>query len=158
MKRFKEMFANIKKANEILIDKIEELKEYFISDKSAFNMGDKEINKYYSLKDNEKAQLFKAEYDNKTEKLSAKLYFTCENLKQDEVQKYLKDLINYYAKVEDGYFDILNTYKSKEVSAVTCFKCEVMLDYYLNNLKNINSLENNFNKKLEEFNEKDFSA
>lgn len=156
MTNYKEMFSNIKKANEILIGKIEELKDYFNSNKSAFNMGEKEINKYYNLKDNEKAQAFKNEYSKKTEALCAKLFFTCENLKESEVQKYLKDIINYYAKVEDGYYDILNTSKNEEMSASTFFKCEIMLDYYTNNLKNINSLEEMFNKKLEEIKGKEF--
>lgn len=156
MKKNKDMFLNIKKANEILINKLVELKDYFNSNKSAFNMGEKEINKYYKLKDNEKALGFKTEYDKKAEALKLKLDFTVENLKNEGVQRFFTDLINYYAKVEDGYYDILNTSKNSEMSAGTFFKCEVMIDYYVSNLKNINELESKLYKKLENLDEKEF--
>ncbi|MBE5746121.1 MAG: hypothetical protein E7359_02410 [Clostridiales bacterium] len=156
MKNYREMFTNIQKANSLLLQKVIELKEYFNSSKTSFNMGEKEINKYYNLNDNEKAQGFKNEFEKKSEALNKKLIFTCENLKEDEIQKFLKDLVNYYAKVEDGYFDILNTSKSNEMNASTLFKCEVMLDYYASNLRNIILLDVKFNNKIDSFQPQEF--
>jgi len=98
----------------------------------------------------------KNEFEKKSEALNKKLIFTCENLKEDEIQKFLKDLVNYYAKVEDGYFDILNTSKSNEMNASTLFKCEVMLDYYASNLRNIILLDVKFNNKIDSFQPQEF--
>lgn len=144
-------FETIVKANNVLIAKIEELKEYLQSNASAFKMGEKEINKYYRLKENEKAVAFKNDYQKKAEAFKIKLDFEISNIKENESNMFLMGLINYYAKAEDGYYDILNVSKKEEMSATGLYKCEVMLDYYLTNLKNINSLESAFNKKLDNF-------
>lgn len=144
----KAKFYTVKKANEILIGKIEELKNYLES--QSFNMGEKEINKYYNLKTNEKALNFKNEFNKKADLLQGKLDYTVENLTEEKVSNFVKDLINYYAKVEDGYFEVLNTSKNSTLNAVSLFKCEVSLDYYKSNLTFINNLENKFVNKLED--------
>jgi len=148
----KEKFLTVKKANEILITKIIELKNYLESE--SFNMGEKEINKYYNLKNNEKAQNFKKEYEKKADLVQAKIDFYVEKLESEKVNTFIKDLINYYAKVEDGYFEILSISKNSTLNATSLFKCEVTLDYYKSNLTFINNLEEKFFKKLENLNEK----
>ena len=144
----KAKFYTVKKANEILIGKIEELKNYLES--QSFNTSEKEINKYYNLKTNEKALNFKNEFNKKADLIQGKLDYTIENLTEEKVSNFVKDLINYYAKVEDGYFEVLNTSKNSTLNAVSLFKCEVSLDYYKSNLTFINNLENKFVKKLED--------
>lgn len=148
----KEKFLTVKKANEILIGKIDELKNYLETE--SFNMGEKEINKYYNLKNNEKAQNFKKEYEKKAELVQAKIEFSVEKLDSENVNSFIKDLINYYAKVEDGYFEVLSISKNSTLNAVSLFKCEASLDYYKSNLSFINNLEDKFIKKLENLNEK----
>jgi len=148
----KEKFLTVKKANEILITKIIELKNYLESE--SFNMGEKEINKYYNLKNNEKAQNFKKEYEKKADLVQAKIDFYVEKLESEKVNTFIKDLINYYAKVEDGYFEILSISKNSTLNATSLFKCEVTLDYYKSNLTFINNLEEKIYKKLENLNEK----
>ena len=142
----KAKFFTVKKANEILISKLDELKNYLETE--SFNMGEKEINKYYSLKTNEKAQNYKKEFEKKAELLQAKINFSIEKLESEKVDAFVKDLINYYAKVEDGYFEVLNTSKNTSLNAISLFKCEVSLDYYKNNLTFINNLEKKLINKL----------
>lgn len=144
----KAKFYTIKSANKILIGKIEELQNYL--ETKSFNMGEKEINKYYSLKTNEKALNYKKEFKKKADLLQAKIDFSVEKLKDEKVDTFIKDLINYYAKVEDGYFEVLNTSKNPSLNATSLFKCEISLDYYKSNLSFINNLEEKFIKKLED--------
>jgi len=148
----KAKFYTVKKANEILINKIDELKNYL--ETQSFNMGEKEINKYYNLKTNEKAQVFKNEYEKKADLLQAKIGFSVEKLDSEKLASFIKDLINYYAKVEDGYFEVLNTSKNTSLNAISLFKCEVTLDYYKSNLTYINSLEDKLVNKIEQINGK----
>lgn len=148
----KAKFYTVKKANEILINKIDELKNYL--ETQSFNMGEKEINKYYNLKTNEKAQVFKSEYEKKADLLQAKIGFSVEKLDSEKLASFIKDLINYYAKVEDGYFEVLNTSKNTTLNAISLFKCEVTLDYYKSNLAYINALEDKLVNKIEQINGK----
>lgn len=152
MEQTKAKFFTVKKANELLIAKIYELKDFL--ENESFNMGEKELNKYYNLKNNEKAQTFKKEYEKKAELVQAKIETNVEKLEGEKVLSFVKDLINYYAKVEDGYFEVLNISKNESLNATSLFKCEVTLDYYKSNLEFINNLEEKFIKKINNLNER----
>lgn len=150
---YSEKYATVKKANVILIGKIDELKEFLTT--NSFNMGEKEINKYYGLKDNEKAQLFKKEYEKKTSLVCAKIDFSLDKLDEENIKNFVTELVNNYAKMEDGYFDILNTARNEKLTASSLFKCEVILDYYKSVLNYINEKEDVFNKTIKKLNSKE---
>lgn len=147
----KEKFETIKKANGLLIAKIDELKNYL--ETQSFNMGEKEINKYYNLKNNEKAILYKAEFEKKSNLLNERLNYEVSNLNNGP-EAFLMGLVNYYAKVEDGYYEVLGISNNGNLNAGSLFKCEVALDYYRTNLQNIINLEQTFVANLNKLDEK----
>ena len=147
----KEKFETIKKANGLLIAKIDELKNYL--ETQSFNMGEKEINKYYNLKNNEKAILYKAEFEKKSNLLNERLNYEVSNLNNGP-EAFLMGLVNYYAKVEDGYYEVLGISNNGNLNGGSLFKCEVALDYYRTNLQNIINLEQTFVANLNKLDEK----
>lgn len=150
-------FNIIQKANEKLINKFDELKDFINSDKSSMNMNEKEINKYYNLKNNVKAQAFKQELISKQEKFCEKINYDVETLNLDSVKNVFNSLIDYFAKVEDVYYDILNEVNSGSVNANSLFKIEEKINYYQGNLKFINSLEDKFTLNLKNLKEEELS-
>ena len=154
MDKYTETFQILKTANNKLIAKIDELIEYINSNKTSFNMDEKEVNKYYNLKNNEKAQKFASEHLEKNNTFKTKLALDVENLKEDNIAVFLTTFVDYFAKVEDTYYDILNVVNNNNMTASSLYKTEVKLNYYKTNLQNVNSAEKAYTNKIKEiFNE-----
>lgn len=139
-------YNEIIKANNKLIAKIDELIDFLMETVRVTKLDYKESKKYERIEENEKAKIFKKDCDNKEQSLKEKLAYTVKNLKEDEKSAFISSLVNYFAKVENGYYDILAITKKENMSASSLYKCYVMLNYYKNNLQFINNLHADFEK------------
>lgn len=136
----------IVKANNIMLEKLTELKNCF----SVTPLKDsKEETKYYRLNESESAKAFKQSYLKATEDFKNKLNLEINNLNNTNYTNFVKKLVNNYAKVEDEYFVLLNASKTTEMTASLMFKCECKLNYLMENLNTVNKdvelLENDNN-------------
>ena len=140
---------NILKANEILIDKLNELKTYF--DNLPLS-SEKEAIKYSKIYESESAKEYKQKYLNASKNFNDKLYLEVRKLNDDNYKSLVKKLVNNYAKVEDEYFALISASKTEEMTASLMFKCECKLNYLLENLNFVNqniNLVNTNDKSLE---------
>lgn len=135
---------NILKANEILIDKLNELKTYF--DNLPLS-SEKEAVKYSKIYESESAKEYKQKYLNASKNFNDKLYLEVKKLNEDNYKSLVKKLVNNYAKIEDEYFMLISASKTKEMTAGLMFKSECRLNYLLENLNFVNQNINLINTK-----------
>ena len=107
-------YNEIIKANNKLIAKIDELIDFLMETVRVTKLDYKESKKYERIEENEKAKIFKKDCDNKEQSLKEKLAYTVKNLKEDEKSAFISSLVNYFAKVENGYYDILAITKKEK--------------------------------------------
>lgn len=143
MEKAESKMIYIFKANELLLEKLAELERFISSSKTAFSLNEKEINKYYSLKDNEKAVEYAKNIDKKIAEFEKKLDEEVAKFKNENSNKLASVLINNYAKEEDLYYEFLNISRKENMSASCLYKTEVNIDMLK---RNINFL---LNKKEE---------
>lgn len=135
---------NITKANEIMIDKLNELKNYY---DNLPLCSEKEAIKYSKIYESNNAKEFKQKYLNASKDFNDKLYLEVKKLNDDNYKSLVKKLVNNYAKVEDEYFALISASKTEEMTASLMFKCECKLNYLLENLNSVNQNINLVNTK-----------
>lgn len=136
------------RANEKLLDKIGEVKEFISSNKASFVFNEKEINKYYSLKDNDKAKEYKALIELKNKEFERKLKEEIGNINKETEDKFVSMLINSYAKEEDMYYQLLNISNKERMSASCLFKSEANLELLEKNIHTLLGLKQEIVKKF----------
>lgn len=140
---------NVLKANEIMIDKLNELKNYF---DNLPLCSEKEAIKYSKIYESESAKEYKQKYLKASKDFNDRLYLEVKKLNDDNYKSLVKKLVNNFAKVEDEYFMLISASKSDEMTASLMFKCECKLNYLLENLNSVNqnvNLVNTNDKSLE---------
>ncbi len=139
----------IVKANNILLDKLAELKDYY-NEMPLINS--KEEERYSKINKSENAKEYKNKYLLATKEFKDRIILESNNVNNTNYNKFVKKLVNNYAKVEDEYYMLLNISKTSEMTASLMFKCECKLDYLLENLsiinENVNSIELDENQEM----------
>lgn len=127
-----EKIEQIKQANKSLLTKLEELEKFF-SEKALMN--DKEELKYYRINESLTAKEYKEKIINETNTFKTKFLTELQNLSNENVNSFIKKLVNNYAKFEDGYYALLNTYNNPEMSASVLFRSECLINYLKESLE-----------------------